>query len=45
VSVLSATEAKGLEWDATVLVDAAGIAAESHERIGAHLMWIRLPGR
>jgi hypothetical protein len=28
VSVLSATEAKGLEWDATVLVDAAGIAAE-----------------
>lgn len=28
VSVLSATEAKGLEWDATLLVDAAGIAAE-----------------
>ena len=28
VTVLSATEAKGLEWDATLLVDAAGIAAE-----------------
>lgn len=27
-AVLSATEAKGLEWDATLLVDAAGIAAE-----------------
>lgn len=28
LSVLSATDAKGLEWDATLLVDAAGIAAE-----------------
>jgi hypothetical protein len=28
VPVLSATEAKGLEWDATLLVDAAGIVAE-----------------
>ncbi|AIY00428.1 Putative superfamily I DNA and RNA helicase-like protein [Arthrobacter sp. PAMC 25486] len=28
VTVLSATETKGLEWDATLLVDAAGIAAE-----------------
>ena len=28
VTVLSAIEAKGLEWDATLLVDAAGIVAE-----------------
>jgi hypothetical protein len=28
VPVLSATETKGLEWDATLLVDPAGIAAE-----------------
>lgn len=28
VPVLSATEAKGLEWDATLLVDPAGIVAE-----------------
>lgn len=28
VSVLSATEAKGLEWDATLLIDAPGIVAE-----------------
>lgn len=27
-TVLSATDAKGLEWDATLLVDASGIAAE-----------------
>lgn len=27
-TVLSATDAKGLEWDATLLVDAVGIAAE-----------------
>lgn len=27
-NVLSATDAKGLEWDATLLVDAAGIASE-----------------
>ncbi len=26
--VLSATDAKGLEWDATLLVDAPGIAAQ-----------------
>lgn len=28
LTILSATDAKGLEWDATLLVDAAGIAAE-----------------
>lgn len=28
LTVMSATDAKGLEWDATLLVDAAGIAAE-----------------
>lgn len=28
VTVLSATEAKGLEWDATLLIDAPGIIAE-----------------
>jgi hypothetical protein len=27
-NVLSATDAKGLEWDATLLIDAPGIAAE-----------------
>lgn len=41
VTVLSATEAKGLEWDATLLVDPAGIAAEPRGYNGLYVALTR----
>ena len=41
VAVLSATEAKGLEWDATLLVDPAGIAAEPRGYNGLYVALTR----
>lgn len=40
-TVLSATDAKGLEWDATLLVDAHGIAAEPHGWNGLYVALTR----
>lgn len=40
-TVLSATEAKGLEWDATLLVDAAGITAEPRGYNGLYVALTR----
>ena len=41
IAVLSATEAKGLEWDATLLVDPAGIAAEPRGYNGLYVALTR----
>lgn len=40
-AVLSATESKGLEWDATLLVDPAGIAAEPRGYNGLYVALTR----
>ncbi len=39
--LLTATQAKGLEWDATLLVDAAGIAAEPRGHNGLYVALTR----
>ena len=40
-TVMSATQAKGLEWDATLLVDPAGVAAEPRGLNGLYVALTR----